>query len=141
MTQRRDVVIARPGRLQSRSSLAHTVAMTDLDPWAPKDPLGEALHVLRMNGAYYCRSELRAPWGLALPAMKGYMWFHVVTQGRCWLEADGAEQLLIEPGAFALVPHGEGHFLRSEPTDPALPYRCTAARAVSATWDRSPARA
>ena len=32
--------------------------MATLDPWAPADPLGEALHFLRMNGAFYCRSEL-----------------------------------------------------------------------------------
>jgi AraC-like DNA-binding protein len=116
MTRRRDVVIVRPVPLQSRSRLAHTVTVTDLDPWAPKDPLGEALHVLRMSGAYYCRSELSAPWGLDLPAMNGYMWFHVVTHGRCWLETKGSEPHLLDPGAFALVPHGEGHILRSEPT-------------------------
>jgi hypothetical protein len=34
--------------------------MQTLDPWAPSDPLGEALHLLRMNGAFYCRSELTA---------------------------------------------------------------------------------
>jgi AraC-like DNA-binding protein len=90
------------------------VTVADLDPWAPKDPLGEALHGLRMNGAYYCRSELTAPWGLALPAMKGYMWFHVVTRGRGRLEVDGSHPCALDPGAFALVPHGEGHVLRSD---------------------------
>ncbi|MDQ3694591.1 MAG: cupin domain-containing protein [Chloroflexota bacterium] len=39
-----------------------------------------------MNGASYCRSELTAPWGLTLPPMPGYMWFHMVTSGRMWLE-------------------------------------------------------
>lgn len=34
------------------------------DPWAPTDPLGRALHFLRMNGAFYCRSELTEPWVL-----------------------------------------------------------------------------
>ena len=33
------------------------------------DPVGEALHFLRMSGTFYCRSEFTAPWGLALPAM------------------------------------------------------------------------
>jgi AraC-like DNA-binding protein len=92
--------------------------MEVLDPWAPSDPLGEALHFLRMNGAFYCRSELTAPWGLTLPPMPGYVWFHVVTSGRFWLEAGDAEQLL-GPGDLALVPHGEGHALRSEPGAPA----------------------
>lgn len=92
------------------------MTVSESDPWGPKDPLGEALHVLRMSGAYYCRSELSAPWGLALPAMKGYMWFHVVTHGRGWLEVEGSEPCLLDPGAFALVPHGEGHVVRSERT-------------------------
>lgn len=85
-----------------------------LDPWAPTDPLGDALHALRVSGAYYCRSELTAPWGMSLPAMPGYVWFHVVTDGACRVEARGAESRLLEPGDVALVPHGEGHTLRSE---------------------------
>jgi AraC-like DNA-binding protein len=93
--------------------------MTTIDPWAPADPLGEALHFLRMNGAFYCRSELTAPWGLTLMPMAGYVWFHVVTSGRVWLEAGEADARLIGPGDLALVPHGEGHVLRSEPGAPA----------------------
>ena len=89
-------------------------AMQGRDPFPPADPLGEALHFLRMNGAYYCRSELTAPWGLTLPPMPGYIWFHVVTSGRLWLET-GEERGWIQLGDLALVPHGDGHVLRSEP--------------------------
>jgi AraC-like DNA-binding protein len=93
--------------------------MDTLDPWAPSDPLGEALHFLRMNGAFYCRSELTAPWGMTMMPMPGYVWFHVVTSGRLWLEAGDQEPLLLAPGDLGLVPHGEGHVLRSEPGVPA----------------------
>ena len=63
-----------------------------LDPWGPTDPLGSALHLLRMNGAFYCRTELSAPWGLTMPAMPGYLWFHVVLSGTLRLETpDGTE--------------------------------------------------
>jgi AraC-like DNA-binding protein len=89
--------------------------MATLDPWAPSDPLGEALHFLRMNGAFYCRSELSAPWGLTMMPMPGYIWFHVVTAGEVRLEAGDAEPTLIRPGDLGLVPHGEGHVLRSAP--------------------------
>jgi AraC-like DNA-binding protein len=85
------------------------------DPWASPDPLGEALHVLRMSGTFYCRSELSAPWGLDLPPEPQSMWFHVVSAGQCWLEVEGAEPRLLQPGDFALVPHGQGHLLVSEP--------------------------
>jgi AraC-like DNA-binding protein len=93
--------------------------MDTLDPWAPSDPLGEALHFLRMNGAFYCRSELTAPWGMTMMPMPGYVGFHGVTSGRLWLEAGDQEPLLLAPGDLGLVPHGEGHVLRSEPGVPA----------------------
>jgi AraC-like DNA-binding protein len=84
------------------------------DALAPVDPLGEALHFLRMSGIFYCRSEFTAPWGLALPAMAQSLMFHVVTSGQCWLEVADAAPRLLQPGDFALVPHGEGHRLVGE---------------------------
>jgi len=85
-----------------------------MDPFPPADPLAEALHHLRMNGAFYCRSELTAPWGMTMPEMPGYLWFHVVTSGHCLVESRP-----LHPGELALVTTGEGHDLRSEPGAPA----------------------
>jgi AraC-like DNA-binding protein len=89
------------------------------DSWSQGDPLGEALHLLRMSGTFYSRSELTGPWALALPAVEGWLGFHVVTSGRCWLELDGVAPRLLEAGDFSLVPHGEGHRLSSDPGTPA----------------------
>jgi hypothetical protein len=89
-------------------------------PWPQVDPLGEALHVLRMSGTFYSCCYFTAPWGLELPVFKGYLMFHVVTSGRCWLQVEGAEDLLLQPGDLALVPHGEGHRLVSEPDMPGV---------------------
>lgn len=83
--------------------------------WPPVDPLGEALHFLRMSGTFYCRSEFSAPFGLALPLIPDSLMFHVVTTGRCWLELDGMDPRQLHPGDLALVPHGAGHRLTSEP--------------------------
>jgi len=91
--------------------------MSDL--WAPVDPLGEALHFLRMSGVFYCRSEFTSPWGLELPPFADCLILHVVTSGRCWLEVGGAESRLLQPGDLVLVPHGEGHRLASAPDVPA----------------------
>src|SRR5688500_9204889 len=65
---------------------------THPEPWpvAP-DPLGEALHFLELRGAFYCRAEFTAPFGLELPPLEGYLWFHVITGGSCWLEAPEAQ--------------------------------------------------
>ena len=79
------------------------------------DPLGETLHLLRLTGTLYCRSELTAPWGLDMPPFEGYMMFHVVTGGHCWLEVEGEEPRLLEQGSLALVPRGNGHCIRSSP--------------------------
>jgi AraC-like DNA-binding protein len=114
------LIDARTSRsLDDQGYNTHTGAMSSLDPWAPTDPLGEALHFLRMNGAFYCRSELTAEWGLTLPPLEDYLWFHVVTAGGGWLETDEAEPTFLRPGDLAVVPHGRGHALRSAPGVPA----------------------
>ena len=89
------------------------------DPWTAADPLGEALHLLRMSGVFYCRSEFTEPWGLELPPFEACMMFHVVTAGQCWLEVDGTPRRQLRPGELALVPHGEGHRLVSAEGVPA----------------------
>lgn len=85
------------------------------DLWPSADPLGEALHFLRMSGTFYCRSELSAPWGIDIPPMPGSLMLHTVTAGQCWLEVEGAAPRLLQPGDLALVPHGAGHRLGSAP--------------------------
>jgi len=85
------------------------------------DPLGETLHLLRLTGTLYCRSELTAPWGIELPAFNDSMMFHIVTSGHCWLEVDGEEPRLLQQGSLVLVPHGVGHSIRSNPKDKAVP--------------------
>ncbi len=79
------------------------------------DPLGETLHLLRLTGTLYCRSELTAPWGVDMPPIEGCMMLHVVTAGQGWLETEDGERFHLEPGTLTLVPHGMGHRLSSEP--------------------------
>lgn len=128
MTFRRLILLIRPKLWTWRRNYGIFKRMSDLTSdikqidtrWSPVDPLGEALHFLHMSGLYYTRSELTAPWGLALPALPDSLMFHVVTSGRCWLEVEGAEPRLLEPGHFSLVPHGAGHRLVSAPGVPAV---------------------
>ena len=87
--------------------------MTLPDPWAPADPLGRALQLLRMDGAFYCASHLSAPWGMSLPAMEGYVWFHAAITGSFVLDPEYGTPVGISAGELALVPHGTGHRLYS----------------------------
>src|SRR6266404_5418427 len=72
-----------------------------------------------MSGTFYCRSEFRAPWALALPPMQNCLMLHVVTSGRCFLQVNGSADRVLQPGDLTLVPHGEGHLLTSNPGWPA----------------------
>lgn len=81
---------------------------------ASGDPLAETLHLLRLTGTLYCRSELSAPWGIAVPRLEDVMTFMVVMSGAAWLEIDGEEPVLLEPGSLTLLPHGVEHRLRSD---------------------------
>lgn len=89
------------------------------DAFSPTDPLGGALHFLRMTGIFYSRCELTAPWGLTLPPFEDCMMFHVVMEGELLLEVDDAPGCTLRKGELALVPHGEGHRLLSARNLPA----------------------
>ncbi len=89
--------------------------------WPSTDPLGEALHLLRMTGSFYGLSELTAPWGMTLPAIEGCLWFHVVTSGTALLAVGDEPVRTLRPGELLLVPHGRGHELRDAPGSPAPP--------------------
>jgi AraC-like DNA-binding protein len=97
--------------MDDRADRAHACPMPEA--FRTIEPLGEALHFLRMTGTFYCRSEFTAPWGLTLPPMADCMMFHLVTSGECRLDVDGAKSQPLRPGDLALVPHGAGHRLSS----------------------------
>src|SRR5688572_26527274 len=104
MTAHRVLMIDRPGMLDGPCDPLHTVAMTVSFDLPSVDPLGEALHSLRMSGAFYCRSELSAPWGVAIPAMDSCLAFHFIAAGRCRLEVPGATARELRAGDLVLVP-------------------------------------
>lgn len=90
-------------------------------PFAPVDALAALLDSLRLTNAVFGRSELSAPWGIAL-AQGAHMPFHAVLAGRCWLTGTGLEKpLLLEEGDLILLPHGTAHELRDQPHSPTLP--------------------
>jgi AraC-like DNA-binding protein len=115
-------------RVDARALADLTCDMTVIqpDPWTLVDPLGEALHFLRMSGAFYCKSEMSEPWGVELPMMDRCLSFHVVIEGRCRLEYtrtddalgssdDGTDTATINltAGDLALVRDGVPHTLSS----------------------------
>jgi len=53
---------------------------------------------------------------MEMPAIEDSVSFHVVTTGSCWLRLPDTEPIELRAGDLALVPHGRGHDLLSEPT-------------------------
>ncbi|QDU34557.1 Transposon Tn10 TetD protein [Poriferisphaera corsica] len=86
------------------------------------DPLGQTLHSFRMSGLVYAKSSLSAPWGAAMPPMPGCLLFHVVTAGQCLIQLPDQPIISLTPGQFALIPHGLGHNILSDPDTPPIPF-------------------
>ncbi|WP_246011769.1 AraC family transcriptional regulator [Nocardia mexicana] len=86
-----------------------------VDPLVSRDPLGAALFPVRMRGVFYSHTVAGAPWALEIPAFPDCLAFHVVTDGGCWLDVDPETRVFLRAEDMALVPHGRGHWLRSEP--------------------------
>lgn len=112
----------RPAPLDVRACGRDRGSVTDQDrgttyPWTPGEPLAEVLHLLRMRGVFYCRSEVSAPWALEMPAFEDCASFHVVVSGEAVLDVPRADENAVRlvPGDLAVVPHGAGHVIRSEP--------------------------
>lgn len=84
------------------------------------DPLAEALHYLRMDGMFYCKSELTVPWGVFLPPIPDCLWFHVITSGECVLIDSQERHHRLRRGDVVILPHGAGH-RAAEPVDTPTP--------------------
>jgi AraC-like DNA-binding protein len=79
------------------------------------DYLSEVLRDLRISCASYCRTEFRAPWGVAVPAQQRRARFHYVAEGACWLCMPGREPLPLAAGDMVLLPHGGAYALVDQP--------------------------
>jgi AraC-like DNA-binding protein len=74
------------------------------------DVLTTVMDAVRLRSRIFCRSELRAPWGMSLPA-SDYAHFHVVERGGAWLRLRGQEPVALAGGDLVVVPRGTGHTL------------------------------
>ncbi len=85
------------------------------------DVLTGVLRMLHLTSQLYCRSELRAPWGLNMPPSRR-MAFHVVDRGGAWLRHEGEGELTaLAAGDLVVLPHGGGHQLVDHPSTLAQP--------------------
>ncbi len=74
------------------------------------DVLTTVMDAVRLRSRVFCRSELKAPWGMALKR-SDYAHFHVIERGGAWLRIAGKEPVALAGGDLVVVPHGTGHTL------------------------------
>ncbi|HSG39651.1 MAG TPA: cupin domain-containing protein, partial [Thermoanaerobaculia bacterium] len=85
------------------------------------DVLTDVLSSLRLRGRLFCRSELSAPWSLALEP-GDFAHFHVVERGGCWIHLTGDDRPRpLASGDLVVLPHGQGHTLSDRPDRPPVP--------------------
>jgi AraC-like DNA-binding protein len=87
------------------------------------DALSEALNSVRMTGAIFADATCTAPWGFAVPAIDALervvhklapgtervVGYHLVTEGRALVSAEGSADVSVMAGDIVIIPHGDPH--------------------------------
>ena len=94
------------------------------------DVLTTVMDAVRLRSRVFCRSELKAPWGMALKR-SDYAHFHVIERGGAWLRVEGQEPVALAGGDMVVVPHGTGHTLTDSLATKARPLAEMAGRRAS----------
>jgi len=114
--------MATPGQLSHGRSSAGQDDPSGRDGRVARDALSEVLQDLRLASSSYCRTEMRAPWGIEIPSDEGAV-FHFMVEGSCWLRPRSGRPLRLTRGDVVLLPRGSGHALVDGPGAQARPLR------------------
>lgn len=87
---------------------------------APNPALSEALDRLHLQGAIFLRGEYTEAWAyqslprddavaILAPGARRVVLFHVIADGRCWIEVDGGRRLWAQQGDVIVLPYGDAH--------------------------------
>ncbi|MFI1394838.1 AraC family transcriptional regulator [Streptomyces sp. NPDC020681] len=79
------------------------------------DLLSELLKPLRLTGVFDSRWHVNAPWAIEGDAEQSCAVLHYITEGGCWITADGQTALELRTGDLALFPTGTAHRLSDRP--------------------------
>ena len=90
------------------------------------DALSEILRVVQMSGAFFVNARFSAPWcyqspkaALAAPwldpSAEQVVIFHLITEGECMIEMEGAPTVHARAGDVVMFPNGCAHRMASAP--------------------------
>ncbi|MBN9663691.1 MAG: AraC family transcriptional regulator [Acidobacteria bacterium] len=86
------------------------------------DVLTDVLNGLGLQSRLFCRSQLRAPWGMSFDK-SDLAHFHWIGQGQCWLHCRGhlRKPRLLRSGDLVVLPHGDAYYLSDQPGGESVP--------------------
>ncbi|MFH8613699.1 AraC family transcriptional regulator [Streptomyces sp. NPDC017979] len=79
------------------------------------DLLSELMKPLRLTGVFDSRWNVRAPWAIEGDAEQSCAVLHFITEGSCWITADGRTPFRLHEGDLAVFPTGTAHRLSDHP--------------------------
>ncbi len=93
------------------------------------DALSETLRVVQLIGAIFINARFSAPWcyqspradfaaPLLEPGAERVVIFHLITEGECHVELEGAPATRLSAGDVVIFPQGHAHRMCSEPGCP-----------------------
>lgn len=96
------------------------------------DALSEVFRVVRLNSAVFFNARFSAPWCFSSPEASSVMQilhpgaerlviFHLLTEGECRVEVEGAPPGVLRAGEIIVFPHGDAHLMASAPDVPPGP--------------------
>ena len=81
---------------------------------APVDVLQDIFETLRFRGSVFFRSQLSAPWGMALQQLDVPR-FHIIRSGSCYVGADNETAVNVREMEIVLLPGGHSHWIADQP--------------------------
>ena len=86
----------------------------------PFEVVPQVLDLVRLSGAIFFRSDLRAPWALTAPASRelsealppgagSLVMFHIVAEGHCWFALEDGARRELKRGDVVVMPYGDAY--------------------------------
>lgn len=85
------------------------------------DILDDIFDTLNLKGALYFRTDFSSPWGVTVPEYANAARFHLVIQGRCYVQMSSGPAVELNAGDLILIPRGASHILADNPCQSAPP--------------------
>jgi AraC-like DNA-binding protein len=97
------------------------------------DVLSELLNAVRLEGALFYNAEFSAPWSFRSPPSSEFapyagsggrhvILYHLVTEGRAWVQLQNAPAVDLAAGDIVVFPHGDSHVMGNGRPVPPMDY-------------------